>query len=213
MKKHLIAAAVAAAVAAPAMAQDVQVYGILDTGYTTFKNDWDFSAPSNEDVFHYGFSFFGDDGFSFFGDDGFSFFGDDGGNVFNNFGEDSGPLLIFPNGRVLDFKSSAKSRTARTTRMGSAFEGLSGNRLGVRGTEDLGGGLKAAFVVELGISNQDQWALGSQYRLANATVSGGFGSVNLGRAVSVGKAVNDSFTAFGGGGAFTNGSAVVPPVK
>lgn len=33
MKKHLIAAAVAAAVAAPAMAQNVTVYGVLDVGY------------------------------------------------------------------------------------------------------------------------------------------------------------------------------------
>ena len=35
MKKHLIAAAVAAAVAVPAMAQNVTVYGRLDAGYTT----------------------------------------------------------------------------------------------------------------------------------------------------------------------------------
>ena len=33
MKKHLIVAAVAAAVAAPAMAQNVSLYGLLDAGY------------------------------------------------------------------------------------------------------------------------------------------------------------------------------------
>ena len=33
MKKHMIAAAVAAAVAAPVMAQNVSVYGVIDMGY------------------------------------------------------------------------------------------------------------------------------------------------------------------------------------
>lgn len=38
MKKHLIAAAVVAAVAAPAMAQNVTISGILDTGFSTAKS-------------------------------------------------------------------------------------------------------------------------------------------------------------------------------
>ena len=40
MKKHLIAAAVAAAVAAPAMAQDVQIYGILGAAYTDVETSF-----------------------------------------------------------------------------------------------------------------------------------------------------------------------------
>jgi len=39
MKKHIIAAAVAAAVAVPAMAQNVTVYGRLDASYTNFKSE------------------------------------------------------------------------------------------------------------------------------------------------------------------------------
>jgi len=38
MKKHIIAAAVAAAVAVPAMAQNVSVYGRIDAGYTNYDN-------------------------------------------------------------------------------------------------------------------------------------------------------------------------------
>ena len=37
MKKHIIAAAVAAAVAVPAMAQNVSVSGVLETGYHSTK--------------------------------------------------------------------------------------------------------------------------------------------------------------------------------
>ncbi len=38
MKKHLIAAAVAAAVAVPAMAQNVTVYGAIDAGVESYDN-------------------------------------------------------------------------------------------------------------------------------------------------------------------------------
>jgi len=83
MKKHIIAAAVAAAVAVPAMAQNVSVYGVLDTGYG------DFTRKVNG---------------------------------------------------VADGSKKAIS-----------YNGIATSRFGLRGTEDLGGGMKASFVVETGI--------------------------------------------------------------
>jgi len=60
----------------------------------------------------------------------------------------------------------------------------SGSRLGIRGTEDLGGGLSASFTLENGF-NADTGALGQGGRMfgrqAWAGLNGGFGSVKLGR--------------------------------
>jgi len=66
---------------------------------------------------------------------------------------------------------------------------LTGSRIGFRGTEDLGGGLKANFNLESGIF-PDTGALGAGGNLfgRNATVglSGNWGSVNLGRQFNTG---------------------------
>ena len=108
MKKHLIAAAVAAAVVAPAaMAQNVTVYGILDQAIGSFDN-----------------------------------------------GQAT-------NGRIT---SNATSLIAT-------------QRLGLRGSEDLGGGLKANFVIEGAIANggAQSWARATFVELAGA-----FGAVKLG---------------------------------
>ena len=109
MKKHLIAAAVAAAVAVPAMAQsNVTVYGILDQAIGSFDN----GAASN------------------------------------------GTL------------------TQNTTNL------IATQRIGLRGSEDLGGGLKANFVIEGGLTNgsgAQGWQRGTFVELAGA-----FGSVRLG---------------------------------
>ena len=143
MKKHLIAAAVAAAVAAPAMAQNVEVYGVLDIGYADNK----LTSKAN---------------------------------------------------------STAESTDNKINRFGG-FAGLSGNRLGFRGTEDLGGGLKANFVLEASVATN----LGfGAHRLANVGLAGNMGTVTVGRQVSFGKSVMDSYTAFGGGGNFITGSTV-----
>ncbi|HEY4318054.1 MAG TPA: porin [Herbaspirillum sp.] len=67
--------------------------------------------------------------------------------------------------------------------------GLSGSRLGFKGSEDLGGGLKANFQLEMGFST-DTGTLGQQdggttnnlfSRTSTVGLSGGFGSVNIGR--------------------------------
>ncbi|MDO9200708.1 MAG: porin, partial [Hydrogenophaga sp.] len=71
------------------------------------------------------------------------------------------------------------------TQLGSG--GLAGSRLGFKGTEDLGGGLKAHFNLEQAIS-LDTGAnveAGSAFsRQANVGLSGGFGTVKLGRSFS-----------------------------
>jgi predicted porin len=57
--------------------------------------------------------------------------------------------------------------------------GVSGSRLGFKGTEDLGGGLKANFVLEQGVDLTSGTAAGFN-RQAYVGVSGGFGEVKLG---------------------------------
>jgi predicted porin len=64
---------------------------------------------------------------------------------------------------------------------------LSGSRLGFKGTEDLGGGLKANFQLEMGFnsdtgtSGQQDVGTGLFSRTSTVGLSGGFGSVNVGR--------------------------------
>jgi len=128
MKKHLIAAAVATAIAAPAMAQ-VTVYGLLDIGVQAV--DTRTAAGVSTDTSSYGES-----------------------------------------GR------------------------LSGSRLGFRGTEDLGGGLKAGFVWEQGLDSSDA-SIAANGRLSFVELSGGFGTVRLGRQVTPQKATTDAFYATG----------------
>jgi predicted porin len=68
------------------------------------------------------------------------------------------------------------------TQLGSG--GLAGSRLGFKGTEDLGGGLKAHFTLEQGVSLDTGAAAAAGVafsRQANVGLSGGFGSVKLGR--------------------------------
>ena len=84
---------------------------------------------------------------------------------------------------VLDMALQKESRGGQsTTALDSGIQ--SGSRLGFKGTEDLGGGLKANFQLEMGVnadtgaSSQGGLAFGRQ---AWVGLSGDFGSVNLGR--------------------------------
>src|SRR5450830_1886464 len=57
---------------------------------------------------------------------------------------------------------------------------LSRSRIGFKGTEDLGGGLKADFVLEYGV-NPDEAATAMFNRQSYVGLSGGFGAVTIGR--------------------------------
>lgn len=57
---------------------------------------------------------------------------------------------------------------------------MSNSRIGFKGTEDLGGGLKANFVYELG-TNPDESAQGLAARVGTLGLSGNFGAVTIGR--------------------------------
>ena len=153
MKKHLIAAAVAAAVAVPAMAQNVSVYGLFDAGYATSK------------ITH-------------------------------------GDLVT---------KQTAIGGLHSANGTGT----LSGSRLGFRGSEDLGGGLKANFVYELGI-NYSQGIAATTSPANNAAniglngagmgnvrqgfveLAGGFGSVRIGTQNTLMKDSTEAIDPLGG---------------
>jgi len=70
------------------------------------------------------------------------------------------------------------TESARETLLESG--GVSTSRIGFKGTEDLGGGLKAGFVLEQAIDLADGTASGFT-RQATVGLSGGFGGVQLGR--------------------------------
>ncbi|MCW7536577.1 porin [Aquabacterium sp. A7-Y] len=80
--------------------------------------------------------------------------------------------------------------------------GLNGSRLGFRGTEDLGGGLRAIFAIESGIQlddgtvgqNKTMWG-----RQAWVGLGGDFGQVTLGRQYSSLYFVSGDFSAFTNG--------------
>jgi len=79
------------------------------------------------------------------------------------------------------------------------------SRLGFRGTEDLGGGLRAGFVYEIGI-NADRTATGNaETRLANLSLTGDFGTVVVGTFMNAFDTVRDFSPATAGvpGGDFT----------
>jgi len=73
-----------------------------------------------------------------------------------------------------------KNGTTKTTSMQS--NQLNSNRLGFRGEEDLGGGLKAGFWLEGGMSNENGNAGGLTFqRRSTVSLMGGFGEIRLGR--------------------------------
>ncbi|WP_310568056.1 porin [Hydrogenophaga sp.] len=93
-------------------------------------------------------------------------------------------------GTATDFRAAAEATTPAellaagvsvggksTTKMGSG--GLSGSRIGFKGTEDLGGGLKAVFKLEQGINLTNGDAAGFN-RQSYVGLAGGFGEVTFG---------------------------------
>ena len=86
------------------------------------------------------------------------------------------------------------SVTSKTTGNGGAY---TSQRLGFRGSEDLGGGLKANFVYELGINDSDanasttavdggsDTAAPTSTRVATVGLSGSFGALDIGRQTTI----------------------------
>ena len=111
-------------------------------------------------------------------------------------------------GIIDSYVASHRANGVSTTALNSG--GISGSRWGLRGTESLGGGMNAVFVLENGF-NVDTGALGQGGllfgRQAYVGLNGGFGSVTVGRQYSPNFYVacnsDDSF-----GGCLTGWSAV-----
>lgn len=85
--------------------------------------------------------------------------------------------------------------------------GQSASRIGFKGTEDLGNGLKANFMLESTIAADTGAAFGATNgnvggfnRFATVGLSGAFGAVNLGRQTSAMKDAYDQIDPFGDGG-------------
>jgi len=136
MKKHLIAAAVAAAVAAPAMAQSVTIYGAVDAGVESYDNG------------------------------------------------------------AKTYMRSTNSRYATT-------------RLGLRGSEDLGGGLRAEFTLQgatgMDNTNPAPIAFNEEFWVG---LSGGFGHIRFGTTDMTQAEGVDTFVA-NGAGSFANFPALL----
>jgi predicted porin len=78
--------------------------------------------------------------------------------------------------------------------------GLAGSRLGFRGTEDLGGGLRANFVIEHGLNSDTGVAAGGATfwnRQSYLGLAGGFGELQLGRMYTPTFMVHATYDAFG----------------
>ncbi|MFN4115082.1 MAG: porin [Inhella sp.] len=80
-------------------------------------------------------------------------------------------------------------------------EGRATSRLGFRGVEDLGGGMKAGFHIETQV-NADDGSVGGNFWQRRATVSlmGDFGELRLGRDKSHTRTLIDNFDPFGTSG-------------
>jgi predicted porin len=78
--------------------------------------------------------------------------------------------------------SNKTSAGVKTTTQQLRTDGINSSRLGFRGVEDLGGGLKAGFWLEAGV-NPDVGTTNSKFFNRRSTVSlmGGFGEIRLGR--------------------------------
>ncbi len=96
-------------------------------------------------------------------------------------------------------KSSAATPVIAKTSSLGADGAMQGTRLGFRGTEDLGGGMKANFNIELGLETTNDGMI------ANASNRNSFvglsdsklGEIRLGRFATLNKLINDA-TVFGG---------------
>ncbi|MES2100334.1 MAG: porin [Pseudomonadota bacterium] len=83
---------------------------------------------------------------------------------------------------TVDLNAKYVKNDGSDRRLSLGQDGINSSQLGFRGVEDLGGGLKAGFMLLAGV-NADTGSANSQFFNRRATVSlmGGFGEIRLGR--------------------------------
>ncbi len=81
-----------------------------------------------------------------------------------------------------DKTTLGSAAASKKTGIDSVLNG--GSQFGFKGSEDLGGGLTASFVMELGYETSDAISGGLNNRQSFVGLAGGFGSVNIGRQYS-----------------------------
>ena len=83
---------------------------------------------------------------------------------------------------TIDLNARYVDNSGAGTRYSMGQDGINSSQLGFRGVEDLGGGLKASFVLLAGV-NADTGTTNAKFFNRKATIglSGGFGEVRLGR--------------------------------
>lgn len=83
---------------------------------------------------------------------------------------------------IVDLAASSTSNGSAGTERSLSSDGYNSNRLGFRGVEDLGGGLRAGFWIEGAMSPDNGTAAGQTWqRRSTVSLMGGFGEVRLGR--------------------------------
>jgi predicted porin len=102
----------------------------------------------------------------------------------------------------VDTEVTGAAASKRTVKSTGANGSQAGSRLGFRGEEDLGGGMKAGFVYEIGLDPTATLILGSNPSTGNnrqsfISLSGGFGEVRLGRQYTGFFGVNAGYDAGG----------------
>jgi predicted porin len=102
---------------------------------------------------------------------------------------------------TLDLSAMYVKNDGSARRVSLSQDGINSSQLGFRGVEDLGGGLKASFVLLAGV-NADSGSANAQFwnRRATVSLSGGFGEVRLGRDYTPTFWNNTIFDAFGTNG-------------
>jgi predicted porin len=102
---------------------------------------------------------------------------------------------------TVDLNAKYVKNDGSARRYSLSQDGINSSQLGFKGIEDLGGGLKAGFVLLAGV-NADSGTTNAQFFNRRATVSlmGGFGEVRLGRDYTPTFWNNTIFDAFGTNG-------------
>ena len=102
---------------------------------------------------------------------------------------------------IVDLNAQYVKNDGAARRVSLSQDGLNSSRFGVRGTEDLGGGLKAGFWLEGALSADTGNAAGKFWgRRSVVQLIGGFGEVRLGRDYTPTFWNNTIFDAFGTNG-------------